>query len=131
MEIDDFRYLDSFFKWSKKLTNDLSQTRIREERIDTVKYFLCKWDMKPHTHLQKQAVSSSCRAYQNLEQPPERLQNFEFQRQSNSLALNIGQIFLKKKKNIRLGVKLISLIFLKTFYTLFSINVSNFCRLCL
>ena len=102
MEIDDFRYLDSFFKWSKKLTNDLSQTRIREERIDTVKYFLCKWDMKPHTHLRKQAVSSNCQAYQNLEQPHERLQNFEFQRQSNfefqrqrnSSALNIGQIFL-------------------------------------
>ena len=84
MEIDDFRYLDSFIKWSKKLPNELRQSRIRGERIDTVKYFLCKLDMKPHTHIRKQAVSSSCQAYQNLEQPPERLQNFEFQRQSNS-----------------------------------------------
>ena len=66
MEIDDFRYLDSFIKWSKKLPNELRQSRIRGERIDTVKYFLCKLDMKPHTHLRKQAVSSSCQAYQNL-----------------------------------------------------------------
>ena len=85
--------------------------------LDTVTDFLIKMGIKPSMHLLEISIFSNkwchSQTYQKYEQHPQRLQNSDFQ--SLVPASKINQIFLIffSMKNIRLGLQLLHIIFLK------------------